>query len=150
MYLNKVCSIRLSSFLSPGSDAALRKGAFAIFSCPSSNHSASFPHRVWWLFLFSWLLVHLQKAFHLQVGQCTDAMTTRRVAYCKIFSLRKISHELVKDVYRYSSDQVVCKTDTSEEIGTTKPYCELFSDVLLPGTLLRDTQDSLTGRFLAS
>ena len=58
------------------------------------NRSASFPHRMWWPFLFSWLLVHLQKA---EVGQCADAMTTPWLD--KVFSLWKISHELGKDVY---------------------------------------------------
>ena len=40
------------------------------------SHSASFPRREWELFLFSWLLIYFQKAFQLQPGQCTDAMTT--------------------------------------------------------------------------
>ena len=44
------------------------------------NHSASFPHRVWWPFLFSWFVVRLQKAFHLDIGQCTDAMMTPLLA----------------------------------------------------------------------
>ena len=37
------------------------------------NRFASFPHQVWWPFLFSWFLVRLQKA---EVGHRTDAMTT--------------------------------------------------------------------------
>ena len=60
------------------------------------NRSASFPHRVWWPFLFSWFLARLQKA---EVGPCTDAMTTPWLALDKVFSLWKISHEHVKDVY---------------------------------------------------
>ena len=69
----------VSVMCSVGLDAAVRTGAFVIFSSRfvKSFHFFSALSEAAILIFLAWFVDRLQKAFHVDViGQCTDAMMT--------------------------------------------------------------------------